>query len=147
MQTFWDPVSGPTSGVRSDPWLRSLQDEVRGGTRCWNAREATKGVLVTPMVVTAATAVGRPHAHHIFPRGRGGRLAAEFSRRGISEVERRALTRLVPAGKHIFKPFGIHTTLGGNWNAVWKAYLAAYPDHRRYQLLRQAVRMMRDFGI
>ncbi|MFB3883453.1 MAG: RHS repeat-associated core domain-containing protein [Armatimonadota bacterium] len=87
------------------------------------------------------------HVHHIFPAGRGGKLAKWFAEHGMPEAERVRLTLNLPAGRHTYNPLGVHTNLGGNWNRAWETWQGANPGATRYDVLRQGVRMMKDFGI
>ncbi|NIN69496.1 MAG: DUF2380 domain-containing protein, partial [Anaerolineae bacterium] len=87
------------------------------------------------------------HAHHIFPAGRGGKLARWFGEHGITEAERARWLADIPAGLHTYKPKGLHTNLGGNWNRTWDTWQQANQGATRYDVLRQSVRMMDRSGI
>jgi RHS repeat-associated protein len=56
MQVFWDPVTVQPRG-RLDPETARDLRAIRGGDPCWNARSATKNVLVAPMVGTGLAAL------------------------------------------------------------------------------------------
>jgi hypothetical protein len=49
------------------------------------------------------------------------------------------------------KSNGIHTNLGGNWNKVWKKWMAPYEKNGTYpspeKVLEQMNNMRKEFGI
>jgi hypothetical protein len=48
---------------------------------------------------------------------------------------------------HRLNPNGIHTKLGGNWNAVWRKWIAEHPNATPSQMFQQARKMLIVFGI
>jgi hypothetical protein len=139
MGIFWDPVTvAPRGGL--DPETAADLAAIRGGDPCWNARDAVKNVLVAPLVTTGLAALGM-HSHHIFPNEFGD----WFASRGITAAERNRWTVPLARGLHNLGPLGVHTKLGGNWNAVWGAFIENSPNASRYEILRQGARMMKRF--
>ncbi|MFB3883455.1 MAG: RHS repeat domain-containing protein [Armatimonadota bacterium] len=55
MQVFWDPVTVEPRERLDRETAKDLR-AIRGGLDCWDAREATKNVLVAPMVTTGLAA-------------------------------------------------------------------------------------------
>jgi hypothetical protein len=81
-------------------------------------------------------------AHHLLPRA----FAKRFARAGL-DIEAAEFKVVLPAEKHILKPNGVHTNLGGNWNKQWKEFFDKYPEAERWRILKQLQKMRREFGV
>jgi RHS repeat-associated protein len=80
--------------------------------------------------------------HHVFSQ----QFRAWFASRGIDNID----DYLIPisAGLHRLKKFGgIHTKLGGNWNARWGQFIKDYPTASKQEIFDFARKLIGEFGL
>jgi hypothetical protein len=80
------------------------------------------------------------HKHHLLPV----KYKDKFKEKGLN-IEDYKIS--LPVDKHILKPNGIHTKLGGNWNGEWKKFFEKNPNPTKEDILNHMNTLRKDFGI
>jgi RHS repeat-associated protein len=80
--------------------------------------------------------------HHLFPQAKD--FAKHWKRAGI-DIEKYKIP--LRKSEHRLKPGGIHTKVGGDWNAVWDEFFKDNPEATKEQMMKQMELMRRNFGI
>jgi len=124
------PVPGASNAAESMTGI-SMED----GSSLTGSQQAGAMVLALGEIVAAPMEV-----HHLLPR----QFKSVFAKAGL-DIDK--YTMELSRDAHRLNPGGLHTRAGGDWNGVWKKWIAENPNASKDAVLGQLETMKGDFGL